>query len=48
MIYRMNAVVHQNNYALSGFFSVQEQQYKEPDLLVMAIGQSSPEIIMGF
>lgn len=42
MTEKMNAVVPQNN--LSVFFCIQEEQYKEPDLLVMAIGLSSPEI----
>lgn len=44
MTKRMNVVVPWNYYVLSHFFCIQEQHYKEPDLLVMAIGQSSPEI----
>ena len=44
MTERMNSVVPQNNYALSDFFCIQEDQCKEPDLLVMVIGQSCPEI----
>lgn len=44
MMERMGGVGPQNNHALSDFLCIQEKQHKEPDLLVMVIGQRSPKI----
>lgn len=32
---RMNAMVPQNNYALRDFFCIPEEQYRNPDSLVI-------------